>query len=205
MKATRLFLTILTPMLLCAATAAQGQQRSLYSDIKAHQVGDVITVILTENISGSSNSDASAQSNTAGSASSSVSSNFVPFEPMFGADVTVDYNSDERITAQQQQLLQGTVSVRIERVEDNGDLFISGTRSTEINGELHSMEVNGFVRPSDVSDANQVLSYRIANANIKYLKKGGIRETRNKLGIGRKIIWGVLGAVTGAAIIMSQN
>lgn len=188
--------------MLFAAGSATAQQRSLYSDIKAHRVGDVITIILTENISGSSNSDANTASNSSGSASSGVSSNFVPFKPVFGADVNVDYNSDERVSANQQQLLRGTISVRIEEVEENGDLFVSGTRSTEINGELHKMTVNGYVRPSDINDANQVLSYRIANADISYLKKGGIRETRNKLGIGRKIVWGAVGVLTGVAIFM---
>ncbi len=202
MKTLRFFCTLL---IIAAAADFARAQRSLYSDIKAHRVGDVITIILTENISGSSNSDASTLSNSNGSASSSVSSNFVPFEPVFGADVNVDYNSDERITANQQQLLQGTVTVRVESVEENGDLFISGTRFTEINGERHSMSVSGIVRPSDVSDANQVLSYRIANAEISYQKEGGIGETRRKLGIGRKIVWGAVGVLTGVAVFMFSN
>jgi flagellar L-ring protein precursor FlgH len=185
------------------STPAFGQY-SLYSDIKAHRPGDVITVILTENISGSSSTDASTQSNTAGSAESGVQSNFLPFEPVFGADASVDYNSDERITANQQQLLQGTLSVRVDSVTNAGNLIVSGTRSTEINGELHQMTIQGLVRPSDVSDANEVLSYRIADAEITYLKKGGINETRNKTGIGRKIIWGLVGLGTGAAIILAK-
>ena len=47
-------------------------QRSLYSDVKAHRVGDVITVIMTENIRGSSSIDTRTSSNTAGSASGGV-------------------------------------------------------------------------------------------------------------------------------------
>jgi flagellar L-ring protein precursor FlgH len=194
-------------ILLCLLTAlsisAHGQQ-SLYSDIKAHRPGDVITVILTENISGSSSTDASSQSNTSGTAESSVSGNFLPFEPVFGADASVDYNADERITANQQQLLQGTLSVRVDSVTQSGNLLVKGKRSTEINGELHRMEITGLVRPSDVTDANEVLSYRIADANITYLKKGGLRETRNKTGIGRKIIWAVVGVATGAAVILMK-
>lgn len=203
MKTLRYFCILL--VMAAVADFARAQQRSLYSDIKAHRVGDVITIILSENISGSSNSDASALSNSNGSASSSVSSNFVPFEPVFGADVTVDYNSDERITANQQQLLQGTVTVRVESVEENGDLVVSGTRFTEINGERHSMSVSGIVRPSDVSDANQVISHRIANAEISYQKEGGVDETRRKLGIGRKIVWGAVGVLTGVAVFMFSN
>src|SRR5690625_8005868 len=43
-------------------------QNSLYRDVKANGVGDIITVILAENISGSSSSDARSSSNAAGCA-----------------------------------------------------------------------------------------------------------------------------------------
>ncbi len=194
---------IMLALMISVSTPALGQY-SLYSDIKAHRTGDVITVILTENISGSASTDASTQSNTSGSAESGVQSNFLPFEPVFGADATVDYDADERITANQQQLLQGTLSVRVDSVTSVGNLIVSGKRSTEINGELHQMSVHGLVRPSDVSDANEVLSYRIADAEITYLKKGGVKETRNKTGIGRKIIWGLVGLGTGVAVFLAK-
>lgn len=195
---------LMTLVLVIITTTQVSGQYSLYSDIKAHRPGDVITVILTENISGSSSTNASTQSNTSGSAESGVRGNFLPFEPVFGADASVDYNSGERITANQKQLLQGTLSVRVEDVTNSGNLLVTGNRSTEINGELHQMSIEGFVRPSDVSDANEVFSYRIANAEITYLKKGGISETRHKTGIGRKIIWGLVGVATGAAVIMMK-
>lgn len=195
---------IMALLLLFGIASPAFSQGSLYSDIKAHRPGDVITVILTENISGSSSTDASTKSNTAGSAESGISGNFLPFEPVFGADATVDYNSDERITANQHQLLQGTLSVRVDSVTVAGNLIVSGKRTTEINGELHQMEIDGLVRPSDVDDANRVMSYRIADARITYLKKGGIKETRHKTGIGRKLIWGLVGVATGVAVIMSK-
>ncbi len=194
---------VLTVLLAGFTTPCLGQQ-SLYSDIRAHRPGDVITVILTENISGSSSTDASTNSNTSGSAESGIQGNFLPFEPVFGADSRVDYNSDERITANQRQLLQGTLSVQVQDVTNNGDLLVAGNRSTEINGELHKMSVEGIVRPSDVTDGNEVFSYRIANAEITYLKQEGVGEMRNKTGIGRKIIWGLVGVLTGAAVIMTK-
>lgn len=193
---------ILTVLLITAfAFPAYGQQ-SLYSDIKAHRPGDLITVILVENISGSFNSDANTSSNTSGSAESGVQGNFLPFEPVFGADAQVDYNSDERVSANQGQLLEGTLSVRVEEVSNMGNLLVAGSRSTEINGERHEMTIEGLVRPSDVTDSNEVLSYRIANAQITYLKKDGVKEKFHKTGFGRKVIWGLLGAATGAAVII---
>lgn len=177
-------------------------QQSLYSDIKAHRPGDLITVILVENISGSFNSDANTASNTSGRAESGVQGNFLPFEPVFGADAQVEYNSDERVSANQGQLLEGTLSVRVEEISNSGNLMVMGSRSTEINGERHEMTIEGLVRPSDVTDANEVLSYRIANAQITYLKKEGAKEKFHKTGFGRKVIWGLVGVATGAAVII---
>lgn len=179
------------------------QHQSLYNDIRAHEVGDVITVILTENISGSSSTNASLSSNTSGSAESGINSNFMPFEPVFGADAQVTYDSDERIRADQQQLLRGTLSVRIQDVTENGDFVIGGNRSTEINGERHEMAIEGFVRPTDINQSNQILSYRIANAKITYLKEEGLGEIKHKSGIGRKILWGGLGILTAVAAFMA--
>ncbi|SMO58892.1 flagellar basal body L-ring protein FlgH [Fodinibius sediminis] len=199
-------LTIVLTLLLCYSLAMPARaQQSLYSDVKAHRPGDVITIILTENISGSSTTNARSASNTNGSTEGSMKSNFLPFDPVFGGDTEVNYNSDERITADQSQLLQGSFSVQVQEVNQNGNLLVEGNRRTEINGELHEMSISGYVRPTDINDANQVLSYRIADAEITYLKKEGLRQHRNKTGIGRKIIWGLVGIATGAAAIMVNN
>lgn len=203
MKKLTKFSTVLLILLGYAQLSLYAQQ-SLYSDVKANRVGDVITVVLTENISGSSSTDARTKSNTSGQASSSVSGNFIPFEPYFGADASVDYNSNEQMTANQQQLLTGTLSVRIERITDNGDLIVQGNRSTEINGELHQISLQGVVRPNDVDDLNRVPSYRIADAEIVYRKKGGLRQEKHKPGLVRKMIFGAVGVAVGTVAIMKS-
>ena len=130
--------------------------QSMYSDVKARRVGDVITIVLAENVTGAARTDAGTQSSTAGSTASSITGNFIPFEPFFGADAQVDFNSDERIFANQSNLLRGTISVRIEEVTGSGELFVRGSRTTEINGEIHRISLEGVVRSFDINDLNQV-------------------------------------------------
>jgi flagellar L-ring protein precursor FlgH len=165
-------------------------------------VGDVITVILTENISGSSSTKANTSSNTDGSAKSGISSNILPFDPTFGGNAQLTYDSDENISASQKQLLQGTLSVRIKDVSKNGSYLIAGHRSTEVNGEKYKMFLKGYVRPSDITTANRVLSYRIADANIKFQKEESLTTKKHRPGLGRKLLWGILGIATGAAAFM---
>lgn len=194
-------------LIVISFVAIQGlrAQQSLYSDIKAHNVGDVITVILMENISGSSTTDAHTKSNTDGSASASAKGNFIPFAPEFGSDATIDYTSDENITADQHQLLQGNLSVKIEKVTPNGDLIVSGSRLTEIDGETHKITLHGMIRPSDIDSENRIPSYKVADAEIVYRKKEGLRHGFHRPGTFRKMLFGVLGITIGAAIVMNAK
>ncbi|MCC5913844.1 MAG: flagellar basal body L-ring protein FlgH [Balneolaceae bacterium] len=190
-------------MLMLFATQVDAQH-SLYRDIKANQIGDIITVVLVENISGSSSSDNRRASSSNGSASGGVSSNFIPFEPTFGSDVSVDYGSDDRNAASQRQLLQGNMSVQIVDVTDQGDLIVEGTRSMKINGETHKMNLTGTIRARDVDSRNQVLSYRVANANISYEKQGGIKDATKRRGLFRRVVFTGVAAALGAAILQRE-
>lgn len=189
--------------LMIAFASSAAAQTSLYSDVKAGQVGDIITIILTENISGSSTADARKSSNANGSASGSVSGNFIPFEPTFGSGAQVNYGSDERNLSSQRQLLQGMMSVQIIEVTPLGDLLVEGTRMTKINGETHRMELTGTVRSKDVDSQNRVLSYRVANANISYQQEGGIKEFTKRRGLVRRVVLGGVAVALGTAIFLN--
>lgn len=177
-------------------------QLSLYSDYKATRIGDIITIMLQENISGASSADNSNRNDVNSGAQGSVTGNMSPFLPLFGANASVNYQATDRNSAQQSQLLRGTVSARIEEILPNGDLYLVGSRSNEINGELHKIEIKGFVRPNDVDNYNQVSSFRIANAEIVYLKKGGEHKEVEKQGFWTKALWVVVGiGLTTAAYV----
>lgn len=199
-KYTSLFLVLW----LCvgAATQCAQAQQSLYNDLRAHKVGDVITVVLAENISGKSTVSASTDSKTKGHAKSGIGSNFLPISPEFEAGASMIYNSDESARAKQSQLLHGTLSVRIKDIEDNGSFFIAGKRSMEINGERYNLTLKGYIRPADITPGNRVLSYRIADAKITYLKQNSLDSHLHKPGLGRKLLWGLLGIATAATVFM---
>jgi flagellar L-ring protein precursor FlgH len=56
----------------------------------------------------------------------------------------------------------------------NGDLRIAGEQSLLINEEQQRINLEGRVRPLDVSDGNVVLSNRIADAKITYVGEGDL-------------------------------
>ncbi|MCH8557606.1 MAG: flagellar basal body L-ring protein FlgH [Balneolia bacterium] len=196
------FLGILV-LLLSLQTFQVSAQHSLFRDMKAGNVGDIITIVLAENISGSSTADSRNSSNMQGGASGSMGGNFMPFEPTFGSDVRVNYGSDVRNLATQRQLLQGYFSVEIVEVTASGNLRVQGTRRTVINEETHEISLDALVRSSDIDNRNQVLSYRLANAEISYQQiGGGVRDITKRRGLLRRAVFiGVGVALTTAAVV----
>lgn len=195
---------ILVMFLVFAAVIVANAQRSLYQDFKAHNAGDIITVLLVENVAGSSTLNASSQSNVNGTATGTLTGNFLPFAPTFGGNSGIDMNSGERVNSNQSQLLRGTVSVRIVRIEAENQYFVEGFRDLEINGDKYTVQVSGYVRGFDIDDMNQVLSTRIANAEINYVAKNRISSATRRSGFWKRTFWVLsTGALVGAAIISS--
>ncbi len=181
-------------------------QRSLYQDNKAVQEGDVLTVILQENISGSTSADAQNASNAGAGADGSVSGNFMPFQPTFGSDAEVNYESGEQISTNQGQLLEGYMSVEVVDTTPSGNLMVEGSRSTEINGEKHQIDVSGTIRPKDINRRNEVLSYRLANAQIDYEKEGGLKKMTKKEGFIKRAALTVAGVgLSAVAVFKALN
>ena len=195
-------LTMLTAIILIGTTIQAEAQRSLYQDYKATRIGDVVTIVLQENVSGRSETDFENSSNTSGSAQGSIAGNVTNFLPVFGADASVDYRADDRNSSQQSNLLRGTVSARVVDVTPNGDLLIKGSRKTEINGEYHSLMIEGFIRTNDIDEENRVPSFRLANAEIIYEKDQSAKNMKKRPGFIKKIAFGILALGLGIAAIV---
>ncbi len=158
--------------------ASLSGQSSLYSDIKAHKVGDVVSVIIVESANASRESSRKNNSNNKVDVAAKASGNVASFLPLFGGSSSLgtSYNGNDG-TAQKDKLT-GRMTVRIVEITTEGMYRIEGERSLDVNGEENTMEVHGFVRPRDISTTNTVFSYNIANAEITY-KKGGITNLVN--------------------------
>ncbi len=164
---------------LLVSTAAAACAQSLYdaktfrpitADSKAFRVGDIVTIQIVENASASANADTDLKrSNSAG-----AQLNFRSPIPIAGANATATGQFDGGgQTARTGQLL-ATLSVSVRDVLPNGDLLVSGEQLLVINEEQQRIDVEGRVRPQDISDTNTVLSNRVADARITYVGEGDL-------------------------------
>lgn len=171
---------------------------SAYGDHRARQVGDILTIVISENatatqnatsqrdktisIGGSSNANLDATSAagedgrlTSGEATASVGGKFANFLnslvrmiPLFGASISGASKYDGSQESTRRGVLNARITVVVDDVLENGNLVLKGTKQVTINSELQEIEISGQCRPEDVTTTNTINSNLIANASIRY-------------------------------------
>jgi flagellar L-ring protein precursor FlgH len=158
------------------------------SDVKANSVGDILTILISEN------SQSSNVTNTQTNKSNSLSA-----EGDFGNSFLKGLTGG--ISSQTQNQYQGSgqvsssgafttqLTVRIEEVQEDGNFLIRGTREVDTNGEKVVTIVEGVVRPADITKDNTLLSSSISNARIFHQAKGVTADARRPGLFTRIINW----------------
>lgn len=177
--ARRTRLRIFAVVLLLAVAAAAAAQslydektyRPLTADNKAFRVGDVLTVQVVENSAASANAD------TGSRRGNNLQANLDrPKAPpvSIGLSISGDFDGGGR-TARTGRLI-AQLSVTVREVLANGDLRVSGEQLLLINDEQQRIDLEGRVRPIDISEGNVVVSSRLADARITYVGYGELAE-----------------------------
>ena len=192
--------TILAAAILAATPALwAGDGKSLYheesfqaltADHKAHKVGDVLTVIVYEEASATSTADTS----TGRDANVGVTLQLpLPHDSPFHGTHTAGATTNNNFNGQGQTERTGRVvaqlTVPVSGLAPNGDLMIAGTQELEINGERQTIHIEGRVRPSDVTQANTVLSNRVAEARLSIAGDGTVTDQQKPGWWQRLLTW----------------
>jgi len=153
--------------------------RPLFEDIKARQVGDLLTVILDEQTDASkSASTGITKDNTTDITAPTILGqtpklNGNPLST--GLESSTDFSGEADST--QSNKLQGSITVTVSEVLPNGNLRIQGEKWIAINQGDEYVRLRGIVRPSDIGPSNTVLSTRVADAKITYRGKGAVADS----------------------------
>ncbi|MCF7800547.1 MAG: flagellar basal body L-ring protein FlgH [Candidatus Marinimicrobia bacterium] len=174
---TALFL-LMNSISFVSAQQFSGTYNSLYHDIKGVQVGDVVTILISESANASKSSKSNNSTSSGAAIDGSVNSNLTNFLPLFGSSGNISNSFDGRTDTQQRENLTGKVTATIVEETSSGMLRLEGSRTLEVNGEKNLISLKGYVRARDISTDNTVYSYQIANAEITYSKMG----IKHKLG-----------------------
>ena len=143
-----------------------------------YQVGDVITVLLSESTQAKRSQDSKVSRDS--------SNNVVPkglaakaagLAPGLLSGLKTDGGSISNTgtgTANQLATLEGSVAVTVVEVLANGNLVLRGEKQLALSEGSEVIQVAGTIRPEDVAPNNTVQSRRLANAQITYRGTGDL-------------------------------
>lgn len=157
---------------------------NLYSDIKAHRIGDIITVYLEESTSAkkkAGSSQAKTNSYNLDIDPMTVPGNGTPFTLSglgIGSAQKSKFEGDA--DADQSNSLKGSITVNVTRVLSNGNLEIRGEKWLMLNNGEEFVRIKGVIRSEDVRSDNSISSMRVANARIQYGGTGDFANTQKQ-------------------------
>jgi flagellar L-ring protein FlgH len=154
--------------------------QALFEDRRPRQVGDILTIVVNENINASKNSAADA------SRTSSANSVLGLVPKLLSGLVSGDQDADAsgknvmsaKGGANSKNTFNGVITVTVVELLANGNLLVSGEKQMLINQGTEYIRFSGVVNPRTVGANNSVPSTQVADARIEYSAKGYIDEAQ---------------------------
>ena len=168
-------LSLIIGLQLSAKSLWNDAKKSQFSDRKAIQKGDIITILIEENsMASSSNSTKSGKSIEIGGESGSKDENKTIFNsiakmvPLFGASAkgSSDYKKDGQDS--RKSTLKTTMAVTVDDIDEYGNMKLRGERHIKVNNATQKIVLTGLCRIDDVSVDNTISSTKIADAEIVF-------------------------------------
>ncbi|MDE2154489.1 MAG: flagellar basal body L-ring protein FlgH [Xanthomonadaceae bacterium] len=155
----------------------------LAADRRAHQLGDTLTVLVTETASAMASANTGADSSMKLGASTQTR--------MGSHNYGVGLSGDDTGQGQTSRAgaLRAQLAVQVVAVEADGMLRIHGEQTLVVNGEKQRFVLTGLVRTEDISSANTIQSNRISEANIEFTGHGDVSEAQRRSILYRITRW----------------
>ena len=156
-----------------------GREVALFENPIAHHVGDIVTIVLNEQTAAQKSS--STNTNKATSVAlpgmtllgKALTVHGVPIMSNNIADTTKFAGEGD---SAQSNSLQGYVTVTVQKVLPNGNLYVKGQKWIGINQGQEYVMMSGVIRPIDLASDNSIPSSQVANAKISYGGKGALAD-----------------------------
>ena len=152
-------------------------------------VGDIVTIVVDETVNASERQSQNAVSNRKQEMGLNLNvGTDLAIGPQKGFQSGVNNNSRNTADAGRQGDLTAVISVRVVSIEPSGIAHLKGEKTVGVDGRNQVIQVEGVVRPEDVSSQNTVPSSRIAESVISYKGKK-IGPAKGILGSILSIFW----------------
>jgi len=173
---------VVSGFMLCLAACSQAgsiwakrdkNMKALYADDVARQIGDVLTIKITED----SKVDNKANRNLKKEAERSTTfngelgittpnHNILPRIPGFTMEAQSANELKSKADYKDERKFTDRITVVVVDVLPNRSLVVMGSRGRNIGGDIQVVEISGIVRPSDIAFDNTVKSEQVADFRI---------------------------------------
>jgi len=166
----------------------QGIPRSLFGGVQAHQIGDLISIIMSENITINDN-----LSYSSAKESSTVDAFTSYFKKWFGLNVksTDGYGGTNKVTnsanGSRSMTLGDKIAVQVVQQLPNGNLNVQGKKTVVNGNERMDFIVTGVIDPRWLNEEGEIYSYNVSNLQFALSGRGSISRSQNE-GIFNRLI-----------------
>ncbi len=157
-------------------------ERPLFEDHRARNVGDILTINVVENTTGSRKSSSAANSSNsiAGSTPNiTVGALAKVLLKPFSLNGSNSNKSASSGAGAGSESLTATISVTVIEVLANGNLLVSGEKQVSLNNSDEFIRFSGVVNPIHITNLNAVQSGQVADAHIEYKNAGEMSQVMN--------------------------
>ena len=166
----------------------------LASDVHARNAGDLVTIVVLDQASATSQGVTTQQRTS--SANASISSLFGAKSPHNALNNLANINGQQQLNGQgttsRQTTVSTTVSARVIRVLPNGDLIVEGAKLISINSEFQTVSLRGIVRQVDLGPGNSVSSNQVEDLEVRINGKGVVNDAIRRPNFLYRLFLGIL-------------
>ena len=161
------------------------QNAGLFHDLRAHKVGDVVTVTIDINDKAQfdNTSDRTKEGSMKGGFGAKLGwGGFVG--PDNSGNISGDVSasgaasSSGKGSIDRSEKLHLTIAAVVTEVLPNGNILISGSQEVRVNHEVRVLNIAGIVRPLDIGNDNTIAYEKIAEARISYGGRGKLSDVQ---------------------------
>lgn len=170
-----------------------GRLGDLIRDLRAYQVGDVVTIVVSDRASSSAQgTTASARSASAAAGVQNLLGASVPpaLRSLVGVNSNVELDSQGK--ANRSNVLTATLTATVVDVMPNGYLIVEGSKEVQANTEKQRITIRGIVRWNDLTPGNIVRSDRVGEMEITVDGKGVVPDATRRPNFLYRLLLGLL-------------
>jgi flagellar L-ring protein precursor FlgH len=167
---------------------------NLAGDVRAQSIDDIVTIVVSESASAVSTGTTKAARTSSANAGLTSAAGRLSVPARLANIVTANsaQTMDGTGTTTRQTTLTTTITARVIDVLPNGNLVIEGTKNTMVNSENQTITLRGVIRPTDLTNANTVLSGNVAQMELKVNGKGVVNDYIHRPNFLYRLLLGAL-------------